>query len=296
MKPKPYHAFTGGFVILVAMSVMFWWRPLRDTLRLALEQDAYTHILLILPLGAALIYLDFKALRTDLHPSPRIGSVLLGLSLLIGCFERWGMAGASEDVRLTIAIFALVTWWIASVKVCFGEHTFRFLLLPLCFLFLLVPLPEVVLNVIVRSLQHGSAWMAALLFQVVGEPVQRDGVLISLTNLDLEVAKECSSIRSSWMLVVTSIVLADLFLRSWQRKALLIAAAIPLSVIKNGLRVFTIGELGTRVDPGFLDGNLHHHGGIVFFGIAVLGVGALLWALRRSELSIRSEADVSVET
>jgi len=48
-------------------------------------------------------------------------------------------------------------------------------------------------------------------------------------------------------------------------EALLIAAAIPLSVAKNGLRIFTIAELGTRVDPGFLGGKLHHDGGIIFF-------------------------------
>jgi len=79
-------------------------------------------------------------------------------------------------------------------------------------------------------------------------------------------------------------VLAHLFLRSLWRKALLIAAAIPLSVAKNGLRIVTIGELGTRVDPDFLNGKLHHDGGIVFFGIAVVAVGALLWMLRRTEL------------
>jgi hypothetical protein len=59
-------------------------------------------------------------------------------------------------------------------------------------------------------------------------------------------------------------------------------------VAKNGLRIFTIAELGTRVDPGFLDGKLHHNGGILFFGIAVVAVGALLWVLRRTELPASS--------
>jgi exosortase/archaeosortase family protein len=53
-----------------------------------------------------------------------------------------------------------------------------------------------------------------------------------------------------------TMVLAHPFLRSWWRKALLIAAAIPLTLAKNGLRIFVIAELGTRVDPGFLNGNL----------------------------------------
>jgi exosortase len=239
---------------------------------------------LILPLGAALIYLDSKELRTDPQPSPRSGAALLALALLIGCYAKWRMGAATDDVRLSLSIFALVTWWIASVVFCFGLRALRSLLFPLCFLFLIVPVPDVVLNVIVEGLQYGSAWMAALLFRVIGEPVHRDGILLSLQNLDLEVAKECSSIRSSCLLVVTAMVLAHLFLRSWWRKALLIAAAIPLSVAKNGLRIVTIGELGTRVAPDFLNGKLHHDGGIVFFGIAVVAVGALLWMLRRTEL------------
>jgi exosortase len=279
-----------AFGLLCAVSILFWWHPLITTLGLTLANDAYTHILLILPLGAALIYLDSKELRIDPQPAPRSGAALLALALLIGCYAKWRMGAATgaatNDVRLSLSMFALVTWWIASVVFCFGLRAFRSLLFPLCFLFLIVPVPDVVLNVIVEGLQHGSAWMAALLFRVIGEPVQRDGILLSLQNLDLEVAKECSSIRSSCLLVVTAMVLAHLFLRSWWRKALLIAAAIPLSVAKNGLRIVTIGELGTRVDPEFLNGKLHHDGGIIFFGVAVVAVGALLWMLRRTELRI----------
>ena len=273
-----------AFSCLCAVSILFWWHSLILTLRLALANEAYTHILLILPLGAALIYLDSKELRIDPQPAPRSGAALLALALLIGCYAKWRMGAATDDVRLSLSIFALVTWWIASVVFCFGLRALRSLLFPLCFLFLIVPVPDVVLNVIVEGLQYGSAWMAALLFRVIGEPVHRDGILLSLANLDLEVAKECSSIRSSCLLVVTAMVLAHLFLRSWWRKALLIAAAIPLSVAKNGLRIVTIGELGTRVAPDFLNGKLHHDGGIVFFGIAVVAVGALLWMLRRTEL------------
>jgi exosortase len=253
------------------------------TLRLALANDAYTHILLILPLSAALIYLDSKALPIDPRPSPRIGAALLALALVIGCFSRWGMAATAGDVRLSLAMFALVTWWIASVLLCFGARTFHSFLFPFCFLLLMVPVPEVALTWIVEFLQQQSASAARIMFQLAGVPVTQDGIILSIPNLDIEVARECSSIRSSLMLIVTTMVLAHLFLRSWWRKALLVAAAIPLAVAKNGLRIFTIAELGTRVDPGFLTGKLHHHGGILFFAISVVAVGALLWLLRRTE-------------
>jgi len=84
-------------------------------------------------------------------------------------------------------------------------------------------------------------------------------------------------------LLVTTMVLAQLSLRSPWRKALVIALAVPLSVAKNALRIFTIAMLGTRVDPGFLTGRLHHQGGIVFFLISLVGVFILLWILRRTE-------------
>ncbi len=277
-----------AFGLLCAVSILFWWHPLATTLSLALTNDAYTHILLILPLSAALIYLDLKyldskALRSDPQSSPRLGSALLVLALLMGCSARWGMGAAPGDIRLSLGMFALVTWWIASVLLSLGATAFRRFLFPLCFLFLMAPIPESALSGIVEFLQQQSAFAARIMFRAAGVPVTQDGIMLSIPNLDIEVARECSSIRSSLMLAVTTLVLAHLFLRSWWRKVLLVVAAIPLSVAKNGLRIFTIAELGTRVDPGFLDGKLHHNGGILFYGLAVVAVGALLWILRRTD-------------
>jgi exosortase len=280
------------------VSIVFWWHPLVVTLELALANDAYTHILLIFPLSAALIYLDSKymdskapdskALRIRPQPSPSIGAALLALALVIGGYARWGMGATPGDVRLSLGMFALVMWWLASVLLCFGARTFHSFLFPLCFLFLMVPIPDFALSRIIEFLQQQSALAARIMFRAARVPVTQDGIMLSIPNLDIEVSLECSSIRSSLMLVVTTMVFAHLFLRSWWRKVLLVAAAIPLSVAKNGLRIFTIAELGTRVDPGFLDGKLHHNGGILFFGIAVVAVGALLWVLRRTELPASS--------
>jgi exosortase/archaeosortase family protein len=91
------------------------------------------------------------------------------------------------------------------------------------------------------------------------------------------------------MLFVTSMVLAQLLLRSPWRKALVCLLAVPLSIAKNGLRIFTIAMLATRIDPRYFTGRLHHQGGIVFFAIILVVVLALLWVLRRGEeLSLKS--------
>ena len=277
-----------AFTFLCAVSIVLWWRPLGKTLSLALSNDAYTHILLIVPLSVALIYLDSKSPQIDLESNRGMGATLLVVAVVATGYARWGTS--VPDTGLSVAMFALVAWWIGSIVFCFGARTIKAFLFPLCFLFLIVPIPKSVLSGIVASLQQQSAVAARLMFRLAGVPATQDGIMVSIPGLDIEVARECSSIRSSLMLIVTTMVLAHLFLRSRWRKGLLIAAAIPLSAAKNGLRIFTIAQLGTRVDQRFLDGNLHHHGGILFFGIAVVAVGILVWVLRRTETPVPSRS------
>jgi exosortase len=277
-----------AFTFLCAVSIVLWWRPLGKTLSLALSNDAYTHILLIVPLSVALIYLDSKSPQIDLASNRGMGATLLVVAVVATGYARWGTS--VPDTGLSVAMFALVAWWIGSIVFCFGARTIKAFLFPLCFLFLIVPIPKSVLSGIVASLQQQSAVAARLMFRLAGVPATQDGIMVSIPGLDIEVARECSSIRSSLMLIVTTMVLAHLLLRSRWRKGLLIAAAFPLSAAKNGLRIFTIAQLGTRVDQRFLDGNLHHHGGILFFGIAVVAVGILVWVLRRTETPVPSRS------
>ena len=271
------------FVFLCLISLVIWGRPLIATFTMALNRDEYTHILLVLPVSAALIVREWRDRTLPAKPGVRAGASLMVLSVLVVLLARVQWAGLAADVRLSLDIVALVTWWIAAFVFCFGTKVCRLLIFPLCFLFWLVPFPDLVLSRVVAWLQHGSSSAAHLLFAAAGVPVVRDGVMLSIPGVTLEVAKECSSIRSSLMLLVTSMVLAQLLLRSPWRKGLVFAAALLLTVAKNGLRIFTIAMLGTRVDPGFLTGRFHHHGGIVFFLIALAAIFVLLWVFRRAE-------------
>jgi exosortase len=271
------------FLLLWTFSVAASWHSLASTFALAWNSDEYTHILLILPVSAALIWFDWPTLRALSAPNPKTGSVLLLVALLLASGAGWWSRGLQPDVRLSFDMLALVIWWIGSFVLCFGTRSSITSLFPLVFLFWMVPFPQFLLRQVVSLLQQGSAFAADMLFAGVGVPVAQDGLRLSIPGLTLEVAQECSSIRSSMMLLVTTMVLAQLTLRSPWRKALLIASAVPLAVAKNGLRIFTIAMLGTRVDPGFLTGKLHRQGGIVFFSIALAGVFGLIWMLRRAE-------------
>jgi exosortase len=210
------------------------------------------------------------------------GTILLAAALLFRGLA-WKLDWLSAGGSLFLGMLGLVFWWIGSVILCLGARIARFVAFPLCFLLLVAPLPERALDWITVSLQDQSAVASELLFRAARVPVERDGVVLSIPQLDIEVARECSSIRSSTMLFVATLVLANLFLRSWWRQLLLAAISIPLGVAKNAVRIFTIIELGTRVDPGYLNGTLHHNGGVVFFGFGLLVVAGLLWRLRLGE-------------
>jgi len=284
--------------MLGAISVAIWWSPLSSTFALALHDEQYTHILLILPISAALILMDWKPPEPHSVRSVVLGSVLLVVAASLSFFIRGRAAELFPDERLAVNMLSLVMWWIAAFILCFGLRASRRALFPLCFLFWLVPFPDFVLNPVVNLLQRGSAAAAHLLFVAAGVPVEQHGVLVHIPGLTVEVAQECSSIRSSSMLIVTTMVLAQLLLRSPWRKALIILVAIPLSVAKNGLRIFTIAMLATRVDPDFLTGRLHREGGIIFFLIALAVTFVLIWILRRGEEanhSTRATRAVSTE-
>ena len=263
-------------------SIAIWWTALSVVFTLAWSSDAYTHIFLILPLTAALICTRQRpSVRSSLRRESWIGIVVLIAALLLRFeLEIWNL---SADEHLSCSMITLILFWAGSLIECFGIQALRELLFPFCFLALMIPFPAVALHRINSFLQDQSAWAASILFRASRIPVARDGVLLSIPGLDIEIASHCSSIRSSMFLFVITIFVGQLLLRSWWKKTLLIALSIPLSVAKNALRIFTIAELGTRVNPAFLDGWLHHKGGIIFFGLAICVTVLFTLALRLSE-------------
>jgi exosortase len=271
------------FLFFVLPSIGIAWHPLVLTYNLALQKDAYTQVLLILPLTIAFVFSDWNSLPADHRSGVVLGSIIFCTAALVAAFLLLRESGLAPDVQLALEMLALVIWWIGAFVFCFGRKAAAAMSFPLFFVFWMVPPPSALLDHIIRWLQNGSALAATTLFSLFGIPVAQDGLKLNIPGLTVEIASECSSIRSSLMLLVTTMVLAQLLLRSPWRKLLLVAVALPLSIAKNGLRIFTIAMLGTRVDPGFLTGTLHHQGGILFFALALLGIFLLLWFLRATE-------------
>jgi exosortase len=276
------------FLALWTASLLIGWRSLIVTFNLSARNDEYTYILLVLPISAALIYLERQSLLQQRSWDFRFAPILIGSSIVIAVCTHIFSHSLQSDVRLSWDMLALIVAWLGIFISCFGLQASRSAVFPLLFLFGLIPPTQAQLHAIIATLQFGSAWSAHLLFFVFGVPTVQSGNSLTIPDLTIHVAQECSSIRSSSMLLLTAAVLAHLFLKSPWRKILIIATALPLSVAKNGLRIFTIAMLGTRASPTYLTGKLHHNGGILFFFAAVVGLLAVLFLCRRGDSPLRA--------
>ena len=124
----------------------------------------------------------------------------------------------------------------------------------------------------------------------------RQGTVFELPGIVLQVAQECSGIRSSWVLFITSLLASHLFLRTRWRKIVLVAFVIPLGILRNGFRILVIGLLCVHVGPYMIDSPIHHQGGPLFFALSLVPLFLLLWWLRRQEqrLNLPAEAHVTL--
>ena len=108
-------------------------------------------------------------------------------------------------------------------------------------------------------------------------------VTFELPGIGIEVAEECSSIHSAWALFITGLLVAHMFLKSIWTKAGLSVLTVPIAMLTNAVRIVTIWYLGTHVDVGFMYGNLHRNGGILFSLISLSIMMAFLCLLRKME-------------
>jgi exosortase C (VPDSG-CTERM-specific) len=164
-----------------------------------------------------------------------------------------------------------------------GGAAMRVLVFPFGLLLFMLPFPGALRAGIETALQHGSAVVADWMFVLAGTPVWREGMQFRLPGFSLEVAPECSGIHSTLVLLITSLVAGRMILsRPWKRWVLCLAV-IPLALLRNGFRVFVIGELCVHVSPRMIDSPIHHHGGPLFFVLSLVPFFLLLYFLRKGE-------------
>jgi exosortase len=272
-----------AFAAFILVSCVLVLKTIGSWFAYAMHHQAGSHIVLIPLVSLFLVFRDRQRVFSAVRPSfgAGLGLILAGAALYWTAI--WGPLSQTSDVSLSSATLAILLIWAGGFIFSYGIAAARAAAFQLLFLLLMVPLPNRALDWTIRLLQEGSADVAYFLFNIVGVPVLRQGFIFNLPGVVIEVATECSGIRSSIALFITCLLAAHLYLRSPWKILIFSLLVFPLAVVKNGIRIVTLTLLSIYVNPGFLYGRLHRDGGFVFFLLALLLLFPVFTLLERSE-------------
>jgi exosortase len=265
-----------------------FYTPMKDLVTMSLQNETYSHIILIPFISGYFMYLRRKAIFSDTDYAYPTGIILILIGTILYLISKTNGINLDQNDYLSLTILSAVIFWIGGFVLFFGIRAFRIGTFPLFFLIFMIPIPSLILEKIIFLLQIGSTEAAYGFFKLTGISFLREGFVFNLPGFSVEVAKQCSGIHSSIALFIMGVILSNVFLKTYWRRIILILFIFPLVIIKNGIRIVTLSTLALYVDQSFINNNLlHRKGGIVFFLIALIFLMSILWILRKSEKRIR---------
>jgi exosortase len=237
------------------------------------------HGLLLAPLS---LWLALKSgVRDDARPQRALGIAILIAAVLFRyaadlAAELFVMRGS-----MMLALTGLVVWY-------GGLRQLLHWWLPFALVSLSIPIPEVILNTVALPLQFTASKLGAALLKWRQIPVMMSGNVIRIPGQELFVAEACSGLRSLTALISLSVLLGAMFLSKWPTRVLLVAIAVPIAILVNGVRVFLTGFLVLYVSPEAGQGFMHTSEGMVMFGAAFAITAMVSWVLGVGERGIVS--------
>jgi exosortase len=161
----------------------------------------------------------------------------------------------------------------------FGSAVFRIMLLPVLYLFFMVPLPYIVYDSVAFPLKQFVAKYSVAILQLLGVVIIREGNVLLLPETTLEVADACSGIRSLVSLLALATAFAVFSQKSTIKRVIMIISAIPIAIFTNGLRVIGTGILAQYWGSKAAEGFFHEFAGLAVFAVALLmlaGLGTIM--------------------
>jgi exosortase len=233
----------------------------------------YSHGFLIAPLAIYFAWERREALGRTPIESSWWGVVPLALGALALAIGRLG-------VELMAMRTGFVLTLIGLVLLLLGRRVFRGLAFPLLFLFLMIPLPQSLVNTLTFPLQLIASDLAMAPLYWLEIPALREGNIIHLADKQLLVAEACSGLRSLMALGTLGIVFAYFFRKNMIERIVIVASALPIAILVNAFRVALTGYLTHRFGDVAAEGVLHQTEGFFTFGLAFALLLIEAWLLK----------------
>ncbi len=254
--------------------------------RYAIGQTLHSHIVLIPLVSWYLIRLERERWPAA-GPASWGGTLLmagLGAGLLaLGLMHPPASGGLSPNDYLAALTGSFLCFLLAGGFYFLGKSWLSAVAFPVGFLIFMIPLPDAFVSGLEHVLVAATSEVVDVFFMTTGVSYLRDGNVFQIPGITLEVARECSGIRSTVVLFITSLLASYLFLRSPWRRTLLVALVIPLGIVRNAFRILVLAKLCIHYGPAMIDSAIHHRGGPIFFALSLIPLFLLLWWLRKDE-------------
>jgi len=265
-------------LLLVAVLILLY-APVLKTLVYQWYVDAdYSHGFLVPLLSGYLIWQR----RDKLRHIPRRPS-LWGMAIVLMAMALLFLG--SLGAELFLARFSLLCTLCGLIVYFCGGAMLRAMAFPMAFLLFAIPIPVVVYNEIVFPLQFIASKFATWTLETLNLfPIMREGNVLILPGMTLEVVEACSGIRSLMSLLALAAGFGYLVERSAIARWVLFLAMIPLAIISNGTRVMVTAIMANYLGPQAAEGFMHEFSGWVIFVVATvlfLGFYSLMGKVRR---------------
>jgi exosortase len=249
----------------------------------------YSHGFFVVPLAAFFVW-ERRAALSSSSASPSVaGLVVVVFSLFLFLA---GVLGA----ELFLTRVSLIGVLAGSVLFLLGWNHLRILALPIAFLLLMIPLPEIIFNQIAFPLQLLASRAGEAVIAAAGIPVLREGNVLQLPSKALEVVEACSGIRSLISLLMLGIVLGYFTERRLWARGVIALAAVPIAIVANAIRVAGTGLMSEWISPEAAEGFFHSFSGWLIFVVAFAGLLAVQRLVAQLPvLRLRTERPVSLE-
>jgi exosortase len=260
------------FLFVVVLTALFWlYLPFLKSLVVAWDtDDNYSHGYFIPFISLFMVFsLRNKLSRVQIRPL-NSGFLLIVAGLLLLVVAKVGSEFFSQRFSLIIVLSGIVLFY-------FGSEYFKILLIPLCYLFFMIPLPAIIWNKIAFPMQLFGSYLTEQVIYFIGIPVYREGNVLHLVQTTLEVVAACSGLRSLVTMFALAGALSFFSSLSPARKWLLFFSAAPIAIFANIVRLTATAILASRYGSEVAQGFLHDFSGIVIF---VLGLSLLVFVNR----------------
>ncbi len=278
-RPVPDRWLSQRLVVIAVLLIAIYLRIAAKLVSDWYNFPDYSHGFLV-PLFAGFLLWDRRDAVRQTKIEPSWAGVPLIVFGIVTVF--FGVYGAELFLsRVSFVIIAAGLIW-----TFFGIAMLRVVRFPLAVLLLAIPFPAIIFNQITFPLQLLASQLASSLLPLLGVPVFREGNVIQLPVMKLEVAEACSGIRSLMSLFTLAVFYGYFLEKTTLRRWILALASIPIAVAANALRIVGTGLCVQYWDPSKGEGFFHEFSGWVMFVISL----GFLYLLHRTMKSFAPRA------